>query len=376
MPDATGTPNRASSVTSIQFLMNLHRLQFRIAGILSVSILSSCSLISETGPLKGKIKDGSSAYTLVEVKSRDDIPTAGRSYGLGEIPPRSKGQAYSDKIRARDALNFIVTDVSEDSPFQSKGDPYKFGPIEVPEDGRIDIPYVGSIQVIGQSLSQVSEELGEKIKPVSSTARTAVIRSNRVPKVANVIGEVKNPGPVPLERANITSVDILSFSGGPTDAEHLYTYTLRRDGKDYKFDYLGFRQRPFNIEEGDLLSVTSDTSNRFHIMGAINKPTTVPFPVPSPTLADALGSATGLDERRSDPSGVFVFRKGNPDTVYTFNLKDPSLFHLVQRFPIQGNDIVYVTEAPLARWNRMISQILPISISQAANSASRFTLAN
>lgn len=349
------------------------RLRPCVVGIFCLLPLASCSLISETGPLKGTIKDGSPAYTLVEVKSRDDIPTTTRTYGVGEVPPTRSGQAYSDKIRPRDVLQFVVTDLSEDSPFHSKGDPYRFGPVEVPEDGRIEIPYVGNIQVIGSSLSAVSVDLSEKIKPVSSTARTSVIRSSRMPKIANVIGEVKTPGPVPLERAGITSVDLLASSGGPKDSEHLFKYTLRRDGRDYTLDYLAFRQKPFLIEENDLMSVTSDTSNRFHVMGAINRPTTVAFPVPSPTLADALGSATGLDERRSDPSGVFIFRKGSPDLVFTFNLKDPASIHLIQRFPIQGNDIVYVTEAPLARWNRLISQVLPISISQAANAASRYS---
>ena len=109
------------------------------------------------------------------------------------------------------------------------------------------------------------------------------------------------------------------------------------------------------------MSVNTDTTNRFYVMGAINKPTTVPFPVPAPTLADALGAATGLDERRSDPSGVFVFRKGEPDLVYTINLKDPGSMLLTQRFAIRGEDIVYVTEAPLVRWNRLISQIAPLS---------------
>jgi polysaccharide export outer membrane protein len=353
--------------------MTLIRLHTRTVGLFSLLTLASCGLISETGPLKGNINDKSKSYTLVEVRSQDDIPGQSRSYGMGAIPPPSKGQAYSDAIRARDMLNFIVTDLVEESPFYSKGDPYKFGPIEVPGDGVIDIPYVGPIQVIGKSLAQVSSELGEKITPVSKTARASVFRSDRISRFANVIGEVKNPGPVSLERAGITSLDILSVSGGPTDSEHLFKYTLRRGDTDYVLDYLAFRQKPFPVEEGDLLSVTTDTSNRFHVMGAINKPTTVPFPVPSPTLSDALGSATGLDERRSDPSGVFVFRKGTPDLVYTFNLKDPSSFHLIQRFPIQGNDIVYVTEAPLARWNRLISQILPVSVSQAANAAARYT---
>lgn len=354
--------------------MTLIRISSYLASSFSLLLLASCSLISETGPVKGTIQNGSLDYTLVEVKSREDIPGPARTYGIGDVPKTNKGQAYSDKVRSRDVLQFVVTDLSEDSPFHSKGDPYKIGPVEIPEDGRVEIPYVGTIQVIGKSLSEVSADLGEKIRPVSSTARTSVIRSDRMARMANVIGEVKTPGPVPLERAGITSVDLISASGGPKDSEHLFKYTLRRSGRDYNFDYLAFRQKPFVIEEGDLLSVTTDTSNRFHVMGAINRPTTVAFPVPSPTLADALGSATGLDERRSDPSGVFIFRKGNPDLVYTFNLKDPASIHLIQRFPIQGNDIVYVTEAPLARWNRLISQILPVSISQAANAASRYSV--
>jgi len=343
-----------------------------IAAFILALPLASCSLISEQGPLKSSIEGGSQPFTLVEVKSQADIPSSGKTYGLAEMPPRSKGDAYSDKIRTRDTLFFIVTDLTEQSPFYSKGEPYKYGPVEVPEDGRIEIPYVGSIQVINRSLSEVSVDLGEKIKPVSNTARTSVVRSNRIARTANVIGEVKDPGPYPLEKSGITSIDLLASSGGPREAEHLFKYNLRRGGKEYTFDYLGFRQHPFPVEEGDLLTVATDTANRFHVMGAINRPMTVPFPVPSPTLADALGSATGLDERRSDASGVFVFRKGSPDLVYTFNLKDPGLIHLVQRFPIQSNDVVYVTEAPLARWNRLISQILPTSISQAATAASRF----
>lgn len=328
--------------------------------------------MSQTGPQKGSIEGQQSSYTLIPVKSRADLPPAGRSYGSGQLPPAIKGNSYSDKIRGRDSLRFIITDLSELSPFYTKGEPYAYGPIEVPEDGRISIPYVGEIQVLERTLSGVSVDLNDKLVPISKTARAAVARSGRIPRTANVIGEVKTPGPVPLERGNLTSLDLLAASGGPTDAEHLYKYTLRRQGHDYTFDYQGFRQRSFIVEEGDLLSVGTDMSNRFYVMGAINKPTTVAFPVPAPTLADALGAATGLDERRSDPSGVFVFRKGEPDQVYTIDLKDPAALLLTQRFAIRGEDIVYVTEAPLVRWNRLILQILPISqLSQAAYNLDR-----
>jgi polysaccharide export outer membrane protein len=342
-------------------------------GLPSAVVLASCSLISETGPLKSSINNGPDSYVLIEVSTPADIPAQGRKYGLAEVPPRIKGPAYSDKVRSRDVLDFVITDLSEQSPFHTAGSAYKYGPLEVPDDGRISIPYVGEIQVIGQSLSEISKDLNARIKPVSNSAEVAVIRPGRLPRYANVMGEVKTPGPVPLERDGLTSLDLLAASGGPTQDEHLFKYSLRRNGADYQFDYVGFRSNAFPVEEGDLLSVSRDSGNRFHVMGAINRPLSVAFPSPEPTLTDALGAATGFDERRSDPSGVFVFRKGSPDTVFTFNLRDPSIIPLIQRFPIQGEDIVYVTEAPLSRWNRLISQFLPGQVFQAAGTATQIS---
>lgn len=334
--------------------------------------MTSCAFISDTGPLKGNINSSADIYEVVAVDSRSKIPDHGRVYGRAEKPPVIAGQGYSDKVRERDALVFIITDLSEQSPFFTNGEPYKYGPLEVPRDGIVNIPYVGELNALDRSLADISNTFAEKIKPVSNTAQVTVVRTERFLLSANVLGEVKAPGPILLQRSGITSLDILAAAGGPKEAEHLYKYTLRRGGKDYQFDYQGFRKNPFIVEAGDLLTVSSDASNRFQVMGAINNPVSVAFPVPNPTLADAIGAAHGLDETRSDASGLFVFRKGDPDTVYTFNLKDPNVMPLLQRFPIQGEDIVYVTEAPLTRWNRLLSQVLPISISQAAGSASRY----
>jgi protein involved in polysaccharide export with SLBB domain len=333
----------------------------RLLGLLFLIPLSACTYMSQTGPQKGIIQGTHQPYDLIEVKSRADIPSRGRTYGAGQIPDPIQGESYSDKIRERDSLRFVITDLSEQSPFYSRGEPFNFGPVEVPQDGQIFVPYVNNLAVSGRTLADVSVELMTRLKPISNTAQGAVIRSSRISRTANVLGEVKSPGPVNLERGGIDSLDLLASSGGPREAEHLYRYTLRRGKRDYKFDYEGFRKKAFPIEEGDLLTVSTDSTNRFHILGAINRPSTIAFPVSQPTLADALGASSGLDERRSDPSGVFVFRKGNPDQVFTLDLKDPGALLLTQRFPIRGEDIVYVTEAPLVRWSRLIQQIIPLT---------------
>lgn len=322
--------------------------------------------MSQSGPQKSDIVDANkngkiAPFEIIEVKSRSDLPKESKYYGKGQIPPSVLGGSYSDKVRTRDSLTFVIADLSEQSPFYTIGEHFAFGPIEVPANGIVSLPYVGELNVIGKTVADISSSLDEKLKPVSNTAQSSVAISSRIPRTANVIGEVITPGPVSLEKENFTTHDLIAASGGPAEAEHLFKYVYRRNGIDYVFDYQGFRKMAFPVEEGDLLSVTTDTSNRFYVMGAINKPVTVPFPVPSPTLADALGAAVGLDERRSDATGVFVFRKGNPDIVYTLNLKDPASLFLTQRFGMKGEDIVYITEAPLARWNRLINQLLPFS---------------
>jgi protein involved in polysaccharide export with SLBB domain len=361
--------SQLSTVQANHLMTKINRYLFLSVGAFQIAILPSCAYISDSGPIKGRISKTRGEYELIAVDSRDKIPSQGRVYGRADKPPVIQGQGYSDKIRERESLIFVITDLSEQSPFFRAGEPYKYGPIEVPGDGVINIPYVGELSVLNRSLSEISNAFSEKIKPVSNTAQVTVLRTERFLLTANVMGEVKAPGPVLLQRSGITSIDILAASGGPSNAEHLYKYILRRGGHDYEFDYKGFRQNPFIVEAGDLLTVSSDASNRFQVMGAIYNPVSVAFPVPNPTLSDAIGAAKGLDERRSDASGIFVFRKGNPDIVYTFDLKDPNVMSLLQRFPIQGQDIVYVTEAPLTRWNRMLSQILPGPVTQAARTA-------
>lgn len=345
---------------------------YKCVGLLTVIALQSCGLISETGPLAGDIKRSDGSYELITVESIDDIPSPSRVYGHAKLPPKVNGPGYTDVVKERDYLIFVIADLSETSPFFTNGEPYKYGPIEVPKSDEILVPYVGKVEVIGKTLTEISADFAEKMKPVSKTAQVTVVRSERFLATANILGEVRSPGPALLDRSGITSLDILAGAGGPSGSEHLYNYILRRNGKNYEFDYKGFRENPFLIEAGDLLTVSKDHQHRFYVMGAITNPLAVPFPVPSPTLADAIGAAYGFDERRSDPSGVFVFRKADKNEVYTFNLKDPKVFQLAQRFPIEGEDVVYVTEAPLSRWNRMITQILPVTVSQASNAYSRY----
>jgi polysaccharide export outer membrane protein len=119
------------------------------------------------------------------------------------------------------------------------------------------------------------------------------------------------------------------------------------------------------VAAGDAL-LLSLNQRKFLALGAVLQPGQKNFTKSKLTLADGLGQVIGLDSTRSDPMGIYLFRREpieltrrygveplaeDHDTVpivYQLNLKDPKSFFLMNGFPIRPNDIVFVSTAPLA----------------------------
>ena len=80
------------------------------------------------------------------------------------------------------------------------------------------------------------------------------------------------------------------------------------------------------------------------------------------SLAHVLGESRGLDSSSANAAKIYVVRD-NPNyprtNIYYIDMQTITSFSLANRFEMHPNDIVYVDPTGLARWNRVLSALLP-----------------
>lgn len=95
------------------------------------------------------------------------------------------------------------------------------------------------------------------------------------------------------------------------------------------------------------------------------------------TLADALFDAGGgIPTRTGDVSEIYVLRASNDPrefgavTAWHLDARNAANITLATRFELRPNDVIFVAEQPVTRWNRVIQQITPSLISTGIGIAS------
>jgi len=107
-------------------------------------------------------------------------------------------------------------------------------------DGKITVPLVGEIKVVGMTPVQLQSVLAEKLKPFINvpqvTVAVAEIRSRKV----YLIGHAGREGPFMIN-SSTTVLQIIAQAGGLKDfAKRKKIYILRQQGKDqvrFPFNY-------------------------------------------------------------------------------------------------------------------------------------------
>lgn len=96
------------------------------------------------------------------------------------------------------------------------------------------------------------------------------------------------------------------------------------------------------------------------VLGEVKDPGQQPITDKPLTVMEAISVAGGIDTNSADPSHIYVIRGSyqSPD-VYWLDMRTPQSLIIAEKFPLQENDIVYISSAVLTGVNRSLNQILP-----------------
>ena len=382
-------------------MLSLHKFILPLA---SVILITGCTLPGSNLPVGDKNvvnieKKKQTPVEQVNVYSLSHSFVANYGYNHSTVQAQTnsaldaKIALYEYKIGPGDILNITIWDHPELTiPAGSYRSAESSGNW-VHADGKIFYPYIGFVKVTGQTVVEIRDKLTELlskyIEDPQVDVNIAAFRSQK----SYVTGEINAPGKQAITNIPLTLLDAINNAGGLTSDADWRNVTLTRNGEAenislYQLMQKGDLTQNRLIEPRDIIHVPRNDSQKVFVLGDVKNPEMLKIDRSGMTLTEALSTVGGINELSADATGVFVIRSRDRDlnnapylqeiraksasvnaaveesqpviaNIYQLDISDASALVIGTEFELQPYDVVYVTSAPIERYNRLIRQILP-----------------
>jgi polysaccharide export outer membrane protein len=371
----------------------------RSAVLLSLS-LAGCAIIPSSGPTRGMITGASQiivqndqhgarvgfALVYLNAETQSRLVSA-------DVPPRFSTALTHAAPRA---VLVGVGDVLSITVFES-GSGGLFIPLEagvragnfvqipsqqVEQSGTIEVPYAGSVPAAGRTLTAIQNDIEQRLAGRALEPKVVVSIVERHANEISVLGDVTLATRFSMDASGERVLGAIARGEGPKFPSFETLVTVQRGHRAETALLSEIAKDPtqnIRLAAGDVVYVSHEP-RYFLGIGATGATSTLAqlnrrfaFGDYDITLADGLALAGGLEDDRATPRGVFLYRRETratlehlglvvppdlPDpvpTIYTVNLLDPAGFFLTSSFWMRNHDTIYVSNAPITDWTKILN---------------------
>lgn len=341
---STRTINNVSSATERQAGLGIQMIDMtaEVAGTVAAARMGTT--------FEEAFGDGSPVGTVI---GRGDVVNV----SIWEAPPATLFGSSRPSIAA----------LSSSSPDTSQS--FDLSDQMVDLDGRIEVPFAGSIMAAGRAPNRVAADIVSRLAGKAHKPQVIVRITRNTAATATIVGDVNQSLRVPLSAHGERILDALASAGGTKQPTSKITLRLSRGKSNDSMaldDVIRDPRQNIILQPGDVITALYQPFS-FTSLGASGRNEEIAIEAQGITLSQALGRIGGLQDQRANPQGVFIFRyedrkaltpdaaqkapqttDGKVPVIYKINLRDPASFFIAQNFGIKDKDLLYVTNAPIA----------------------------
>lgn len=367
-------------------------MKTKLFPLVTALFMAGCAIVPSSGP-------SASAVSSIQQTSSESLPeialipltalVANTLYNnnlKADFTDLLGGAVYADKVNKGDILEITIWEAPPALLFGGGIGSLGVGTAQVTKlpdqmvssQGTVSVPFVGSITVLGKTPEQIQQHIVARLRNIANQPQVLVRLTQNKSAHVSVI-KAGNSMSLPLTSAGERMLDAVAAVGGSganvqdTSVQLTRGHAVRTIALE---DLVANPKQNILLAKGDVVTLITN-QHTFTSMGALGKTQEIGFSAKGLSLAEALGRAGGLSDRRADRKGVFVFRytkvvdlpqeeqqrwydagyvaQAEIPTVYQLDLTDAKSLFAMQRFPIRNKDVLYVANAPVAELQKFLS---------------------
>ena len=242
------------------------------------------------------------------------------------------------------------------------------GSYEIDEDGMIDLPFIGKVNLDKLSLGETQNLLIQIIKNFYKNPDLQIVVEDYNSSKVYIVGAVKSQKTIQLNQKPLTLIEAAiqaNFNPGSEDRLFGTSGLLRRDDRVYQINFANIfkskdKKENFYLKKDDVIVIEKNL-NSIHVFGELSSKGTF-YPDKNYSLTELI-SDRGMNQMTANAKKVYVIREKYESflevDVFQLDIRDPINLIAGKKFKVKKGDIIYIPPTEIVKWNRTISLLLP-----------------